>query len=486
MGFGVPRLFVGAIAMAVSNVGAQEGTPRAGDTVSPYTVKPGDTLQKVTARFLGDASLWPENHRLNPQVKDPSRLRVGATLRVITSRVPAARQAQVIAVSRRVEEKPVTSEWRPTREGNLLREKEGLRTGRASSSTLAFDDGSRLDLGEDSLVFLREATTTVSGLKKQSLEILDGQADLKSRETRNKRRSDIRVLVGETVLRPIAGASGHGSARARRESEGGAQVMVFGGSSQVEAQGVTVPVPEGMGTRVPKGAAPARPERLLPSPRGLEPPDGARLSFGNPVLSWNPVKSAAAYTVEICTDVECRSLSLRATALATPRFEVPALERGMYRWRVLAQSASGLDGYTSEPTSLEILDDRLDLEAPVTSLRIDGRSREAALPGAGPEGVDAAVSIHPAGRAFVEAQDDVSGVSRLIVRLGAREEQVAPGPGPILVSLDGEASRLIEFRAIDARGRESRTRRVLIHADSTVPRAAEVHGEPGRSVWLER
>ena len=32
-------------------------------------------LEKITEKLLGDRNLWRDNWRLNPQVKDPERLR---------------------------------------------------------------------------------------------------------------------------------------------------------------------------------------------------------------------------------------------------------------------------------------------------------------------------------------------------------------------------------------------------------------------------
>ena len=48
-----------------------------------YTVRPGDTLSELAARFLGDASLWPRIYRMNTDlIQDPDLILVGWTLRI--------------------------------------------------------------------------------------------------------------------------------------------------------------------------------------------------------------------------------------------------------------------------------------------------------------------------------------------------------------------------------------------------------------------
>jgi hypothetical protein len=452
------------IALLTSLLAAgEDAPPRAGDTVTKYTVQPGDTLESLSRKYLGDASLWPEYHRLNPQVTDPRRLRIGSTLRIITARVPVARTAQVVLVTKRVEEKPSAADWRPSRAGNVLREKEGLRTGKDSSSALQFDDGTRMNLGEDSLVFLREATSSVAGRKKQSLEVMSGQADLKSRIPRNSRQSDIQILVGKAVVRPNPDESGEGAVRARRAQAGEAEVMVFKGRSQVQSAGVTVAVPQGMGTKVPDGQAPKPPERLLARPTLESPPSTFKSPYANPGFAWRTVAGARSYTVEICADPTCEKLVVRATSLTEPRYRVPRLGVGIYFWRAMAVSANGLDGYPSSTSSVEITSDAVDTDPPLIMAQIHAGW----LLGADKE-TRAAAGAWVA----IEARDHVSGLKEIYSRwdggpwqrtpaetmsacenrclLGRRHSSVTLSPIP-----PGPAVHVLDLRAVDVAGQES-------------------------------
>lgn len=61
-----------------------------GPTVAPpaggeqtYTVKAGDTLSSIAARFYGDASKWRVIYEANrAQLSDPNALKIGAVLKI--------------------------------------------------------------------------------------------------------------------------------------------------------------------------------------------------------------------------------------------------------------------------------------------------------------------------------------------------------------------------------------------------------------------
>jgi hypothetical protein len=142
--------------------------------------------------------------------------------------------------------------------------------------------------------------------------------------------------------------------RARRASGGGAQVMVFEGVSNVEAGGGSVEVPRGMGTSVPQGGRPLPPEKLLPAPQVLAPVPGTAYGQSNPRLSWRPVAGAASYTVEVCVDAGCGQVVDRATRVAGTRWAPEGLPLGELHFRVMAVSASGLDGFPSSAVPFRV------------------------------------------------------------------------------------------------------------------------------------
>jgi hypothetical protein len=130
--------------------------------------------------------------------------------------------------------------------------------------------------------------------------------------------------------------------------------MVYGGAGEVEARGVKVDVPRGMGTSVPPGGAPQPPEKLLPAPEALGPAAAASFDYANPIFSWEAVPGAASYTLEVCRDPVCGQLVLRQTGITQTRWDSDELPRAELYWRVLAVAASGLDGFSSMPRSFGV------------------------------------------------------------------------------------------------------------------------------------
>jgi nucleoid-associated protein YgaU len=96
LGGGPPRTIPDAppAEPAASEDPAKQGAAAAGKTAAArerkadepppartHKVKKGDTLSKLAARYLGDATRWREIQRLN-DISDPTAVREGATLKL--------------------------------------------------------------------------------------------------------------------------------------------------------------------------------------------------------------------------------------------------------------------------------------------------------------------------------------------------------------------------------------------------------------------
>ena len=309
----------------------------ADDTTGIHVVKAGETLQSITAHYLGSSSAWQENWKLNPDLTNPHRLVPGQRLRVILARTLPAQQALIRRVSRRVEKKPEPEPWTAARAGDRLAERGGVHTFAASSAELQFEDDTLLTLTEQSLVFLRSSRPATPSRDRSSIEIVDGHADLE-KPARAKRAHDVEIIVGTTVA-----TAADPAARARFRSAGKkAQVMSYQGATAVESAGARVSVKTGMGVSVPEGEKPPEPEKLLPAPDV----SAVDVSVPRPMLQWPVVNGAGSYAVEICRDRGCAEIVARDAAVAANAWRPPdALPAGSLFWRVTARSASGLDGY---------------------------------------------------------------------------------------------------------------------------------------------
>ncbi|HEX4963648.1 MAG TPA: LysM peptidoglycan-binding domain-containing protein [Thermoanaerobaculia bacterium] len=337
-----------------------------------HIVRPGETLELIAARYLGSSQLWKELHRLNPEVVDPNRIEPGQRIRVpIRPAVPAATVARL---SRQVEEQPSPIAWTDARQGDLLVERDGVRTFPKSSAELRFADGARLTVTEESLVFLRRSGTVLKGVERKSIELMEGQAELDARTGAPAAAvPEVEIIAGASRTTSRPDKTGGAQTRARRAEAGSAKVMVYGGESEVEAGGAKVAVPRGMGTSVAASGPPSPPEKLLPAPAGTDPAAGAERACADPLFTWQVVPEAASYTVEVCRDAACAELVERQTGDAESQWRPTApLPVGDYFWRVTARSRSGLDGYPSEGSRLAVTSSRTGVQAPSGSIAIGG------------------------------------------------------------------------------------------------------------------
>ena len=369
---------------------------RAEDARGWHVVRPGDTLEGITARYLGSAREWRQNWVLNPQVRDPDLLQPGERLRVLLR--PAASQpaAQLRNVRRQVDEMPAPIAWKPAADEDLLLMHDGVRTSGTSSAELAFTDGTRLRVDEDSLVFLRGEKDRRG--ERDEIEIVRGQTDVEV--VASAEREQVELVLGPARARARVGASDSGRMRARRLEEA-AHVMVYSGEGDVAAAGSRVDLPAGTGSAVADQGPPSPAEPLLTAPTLEHPAGHAVLAVANPTFRWTAVNGARSYIVEFCADPACVDI-LRRAASSEARWMTQDLPPRSYFWRVTAQSASGLDGFASETAAFSLSGGAPDSAPPKASLELGGP----VISRAGVRYVPAAVSLE------IATSDEAGAVER--------------------------------------------------------------------------
>ena len=337
-----------------------------------HIVRPGENLHFITRKYLGDKLLWRENWKLNPHVVNPDVLEPGERLQVLIEPRESVPTALLRSLAGRVEGRPLPIEdWHQSRELDLMLEEDGVRTGSRASTEMEFQDGTRVLMTEDSVVYLRRRGRQLVGLPPRSVEIVEGQAEVAAKRPAGSDR-EIEIVVAGTRAVSRPDESGLAQTRARRTEDAGARVMVYEGGGQVESGGQTVAVARGMGTAVEQGKRPAPPEKLLPAPEGLLPSPGSRLGYNDVELAWQPVAGAASYTVELCSDADCALLVERRVDVNETGWAPEAPAPGDYFWRVTAVSQSGLDGYPSPAAALGV-DGGPDRTGPTGGLVVSGR-----------------------------------------------------------------------------------------------------------------
>ncbi len=376
-------LFTGSfvLLLAATPAGAQPASHPPGDDLEPgwHIVRPGDTLESLANRYLGSNQLWRRLAELNRDILNPNKIEPGQRVRVLVPVRGTLPLARVDRVSRKVEEQPHPNPWAEARPGDLLVERDAVRTYRASSAVMDFRDGTSLRITEDSLVFLNRASGRLQGTSTHAVEIVEGQADVELGQARaaggsapEAGRPEVEIVMGNTRAVSKPAASGTGQTRARKAEGGGAKVMVYGGEGAVEAGGATVQVAQGMGTSVEKEGPPGPPEKLLPAPSLSYPADGAVAVCASLRVTWQPVPESQSYTVEVCRDAQCAELVERTVSATGGEWRASVLPPGDYFWRVTARSRSGLDGYPSATSRVSVREGMADATAPAGSIKILG------------------------------------------------------------------------------------------------------------------
>ncbi len=399
------------------------------DTIGWHVVKSGDTLQGITARYLGNSAAWQENWKLNPEVKNPHRLTPGQRIRVIVAGNLPAQSALVQRVARRVEKKPEPEPWTRANPGDRLVERDGVHTFEGSSAELKFDDDTLLTLTEKSLVFLRPVKPVTPQRDRSTIEIVEGHADLEKPAT-TKRAHDIEIVVGGTVAKPNDPA-----AKARFRNEGkSAQVMSYRGATAVASAGAEVRVNTGMGVSVPDGQKPPAPEKLLGAP-AIEARD---VSVPRPSLRWASLQGATSYTVEVCGDRGCAQMIARATNVASREWRPSdALPAGSLFYRVTGRSSSGLDGYPAAAplvvrlgvSGIVSTDDR---PSPNVAVYLHRGEQRIASTRTDAEGTYVFANVEPAEYAVV--------TDSRTIHASAWAEEVTPNPGGRRAGVGDDAS----------------------------------------------
>ncbi|MEM8998239.1 MAG: LysM peptidoglycan-binding domain-containing protein, partial [Acidobacteriota bacterium] len=178
---------------------AQDGSPtRPGN----YVVRPGDTLESISQRYLGSSDRWREIWQLNEaEVKNPNRIYPGIELMIVWRELPEEASIVTAAWNRVENLRPPLRDWDDAELNDVLRTRDLLQTYRASSAELLFPDGAQLRLSEETRLLLESTTRLGTTVERDQVQLLQGQADL---EGANLTAEDIGIelVIGDATAAP--------------------------------------------------------------------------------------------------------------------------------------------------------------------------------------------------------------------------------------------------------------------------------------------
>lgn len=258
--------------------------------------------------------------------------------------------AYVSWVRKQVEaKKPAAAGWDPAQIKMSLRKLFRVRTvGQRSAGEITFKVGNRLYLGPESLMVLYGLEKKSKRRKRKVSEITLEEGSLFA-QLAERERKPMEVATKAARFRIF-------SRKTRLDyKEKGARstVSVYDGKADVSAQGSSVQVKKGFGTRVKVGQAPEEPRRLLPPPAwGGGPFKGPA---GALEVRWQPGEGAAQTIIEVFSPDDQKM----ERPLRTFHFEGQSgkldLEPGNYRLRATSVDDREVVGLPSAPVDASVV-----------------------------------------------------------------------------------------------------------------------------------
>lgn len=309
-----------------------------------HPVRPGDTLEALSAHYLGDARLWPKLQAVN-HVTNPRRLQPGSVLHIPMDLLPAG-QANAGFVRGQVQmTDPGTQQTRPLHAGQ------------------AVPEGSRLQVGSDAFVSVRLADGTVVRIQANS-DVLVEQLRKRGRTSDAQSILELHRGAVESSVPPKPGTERHfeirtpmasTSVRGTRFSvtladDGRTLSAVTRGTLAVAGLGVQAPPPmavqHGHGVAVGADGQPGATQTLLAGPDLAALPQVFENADFMP-LALAPVPGAAAYIVQLARDADFTEI-VRSARFATPQVRLPTPEDGNYYIAARALDSTGLPGLATQ------------------------------------------------------------------------------------------------------------------------------------------
>lgn len=368
-----------------------------GVEVYAYEVQEGDSCTRVAQRAFGERSRYDLIHQYNPAMGPPDHHLAAGTYLCLPRAAPprgSGPTARITALRQRVNaRRPDATAWAQARLGQPLDRGERVSVLSRAFAELTFRDTSIVTLRGDTLVIVHGGEPGARSVASRA-ELESGALRSRLGELRGGNRLAIEAPSAVIVLSGGAAVtSTDAQATARVSNHEGAAAVV------TSRAGGTVRVAPGMGSSVPRGARPTRPQPLPPAPAWtLSPPRHVGVAQLTTVRGeWSAVPNARSYRVEVSRQRDGREL---VAALEVPasvsRFEIHRLPPGIYHTRVSTIDGDFFESRPSAPYTFEVVLGRLEVPGQAAPPQFDhGDASEeptplTVLPGARfvpPEGV---------------------------------------------------------------------------------------------------
>ncbi len=251
-------LFLGSLLISsTASLVAEEGPKLEPITI---TVQKGENLSLISKRHLSDPNRWPELLKFN-KIPNPNLIKPGLSLTVpVFLRKPVLGVAEFVMGTVEWNGAGGTGPWTTLKFGQELHAQDQIRTSAKGKVDLHINEVGLVRVFHDSLFEVRGKETPNSAA---SLALMKGSLDAKVNKSQEKPK-DYKL----TIVAPSSTAGVRGTEfRVELDPKLNSTVSCFEGLVDVNAEGKTVALTQGMATFVEKGNAPAEPYQIPEAPR---------------------------------------------------------------------------------------------------------------------------------------------------------------------------------------------------------------------------
>ncbi len=246
--------------------------------------------------------------------------------------------------------KPADAIWKGATKGDVLIERDKVRTLSRSYAEILFHDESRLKLEENSQALIQEMRVNLLENKNRSnVSLIEGDFTALLSGGRSMKGFELDIPGVETEIKSKnfrVGRNKQGSKFANYEGELG-----------VKAAGEKVVLEKNQGTVVKVNQKPTKPKNLLAGVKLVSPENEAEVFDLATPLTWEKISGASQYEVQIAEDKCCEKIVSKSKRKGASLSKLPQLGAGIYFWRVSAYDNMGLAGPFSSPRSFVVVKD---------------------------------------------------------------------------------------------------------------------------------
>lgn len=425
--------------------------PASAETID-YAVVRGDTCKGLSLKFWGDPMRYDKLHELNPQMGPEPHTLVPGTILKVNKLGP---EAKVTFVRNSVE--AATPAPHPAARNEPLMKGHKVSTLGNSNAEVTFNDATKLQLGEHTLVVILGGTRSAAARTAEDTTLVRGTLSAFLKDVGGK-APPLKVATPSSRVDLTSG----GHSKVYVDDAATTRLAVYQGRSSITAVGKKVEVDAGFGSKAENGKAPTPPRPLPVAPAWGKLPPTIALTVGPDAEIAGTYGAGAggpqvsAWHVQLSRDEEFNDLVLDANVgVEILELQAKKLVDGAYFARVSGIDADRFEGPYSPVAQVRVVQPKV---TPATAGKLGaidvGAGLFCAVDDRPRVAVSAPILLAPAETHVLTCATTESGAQVAALKLGVEvsgQAVVVAEPGALTEDARGKR-RVVKIKLSDAVG----------------------------------